>query len=413
MAYLLKKIIFEHVFEHDFCKMKPDYSEPKIYTAKGDLKHRWYVYFSYRNPENGKLERFPSNFYVSIMLKAPERMRLLKAIRNNLSDLLKEGLNPYDAEYFTIQSDSLALDNDVPVPTIKEAFAFALDLKKQTQAETTHNNYRSRILRFENWLYSNGLEGKEITKVNRRLVNSYLNEILSNSSARNRDNTRLDLSSLFQVLANNDITNENIIAKISIVGSKPSKNKPFTLEQEQAIFKHLQKNNLKLLELYIKFVSWGFFRPVECNRLKISDVIINEKVFRIKTKTGFKIKIIPDILLKELPELSNYSKDSFLFGLTDFGQEWNTAENNRRNIYSKMFLKLKKAVGLDSNDYGIYSFRHTYVTKVYNNLIKEMTPNEAENMLMTFTGHETHEALRKYLREINAYRPEDYSRYFE
>jgi hypothetical protein len=30
---------------------KRAFSSPKIYTANGDLKKRWYVYFSYRDSE--------------------------------------------------------------------------------------------------------------------------------------------------------------------------------------------------------------------------------------------------------------------------------------------------------------------------------------------------------------------------
>lgn len=30
------------------------FSTPRIYTANDDLSKRWYVYFSFRNPESGK-----------------------------------------------------------------------------------------------------------------------------------------------------------------------------------------------------------------------------------------------------------------------------------------------------------------------------------------------------------------------
>ncbi len=33
------------------------FSKPKIYTVKGNLNKRWYVYFSFRHPETGKLKR--------------------------------------------------------------------------------------------------------------------------------------------------------------------------------------------------------------------------------------------------------------------------------------------------------------------------------------------------------------------
>jgi len=48
----------EHDLEHDLSK-KPLFSSPKIYTANGNLNKRWYVYFTFRNPESGKLELLP------------------------------------------------------------------------------------------------------------------------------------------------------------------------------------------------------------------------------------------------------------------------------------------------------------------------------------------------------------------
>jgi hypothetical protein len=40
---------------------KSNFSVPKIYTAKGDLSKRWYVNFSFRNPETNKKEHSPQN----------------------------------------------------------------------------------------------------------------------------------------------------------------------------------------------------------------------------------------------------------------------------------------------------------------------------------------------------------------
>ena len=60
MQTLNEIITFEHDLEHDSehdLAHKTDFSPPKIYTAKGDLSKRWYVYFSYRNPSTGKLKR--------------------------------------------------------------------------------------------------------------------------------------------------------------------------------------------------------------------------------------------------------------------------------------------------------------------------------------------------------------------
>tara|TARA_R110000787_G_scaffold70646_9_gene157072 strand:- start:6617 stop:6808 length:192 start_codon:yes stop_codon:yes gene_type:complete len=37
--------------------LKKKFSDPKIYTANGDLKKRWYIYFSYRDPLTNRLKR--------------------------------------------------------------------------------------------------------------------------------------------------------------------------------------------------------------------------------------------------------------------------------------------------------------------------------------------------------------------
>ena len=389
--------------EHDL-KEKKKYSEPKIYDADGDLSKRWYVYFSFRKTAESALVRFPNNFYAAQYLDKKDRLQWLKKIQRTLSILLKDGFDPYNPEN-KFEFDTEDKSNQ----SIEEALKFALNIKKSTLAATSYKGLEGRILRFEKWLNENGFKNRLITTVNKKVVTSYLNEILIATSAKNRNNTRTDISSIFTVLADNDIIPDNFIHKVPVLKSTPEKNKSFTTEEEAKIFNYLDKNN-KLLALYVKFISYNFLRPVEVNRVKIGDIDLNDKILKIKTKTGFKVKRIPQLLIDEIPDLSIYPCDAYLFGRKDFGQYWEATENNRRNDYSDYFLEVKKKFGFDKN-YGLYSFRHTFITKLYNTFIKEMTPDEAESNIMSITGHSTKTALRKYLREINAYIPDDYSKY--
>lgn len=403
MSNLLRYLQCEHDFEHDL-KEKKKYSEPKIYDADGDLSKRWYVYFSFRKTAESALVRFPNNFYAAQYLDKKDRLQWLKKIQRTLSILLKDGFNPYNPEN-KFEFDTEDNSNQ----SIEEALKFALNIKKSTLAATSYKGLEGRILRFEKWLNENGFKNRLITTVNKKVVTSYLNEILIATSAKNRNNTRTDISSIFTVLADNDIIPDNFIHKVPVLKSTPEKNKSFTTEEEAKIFNYLDKNN-KLLALYVKFISYNFLRPVEVNRVKIGDIDLNDKILKIKTKTGFKVKRIPQLLIDEIPDLSIYPCDAYLFGRKDFGQYWEATENNRRNDYSDYFLEVKKKFGFDKN-YGLYSFRHTFITKLYNTFIKEMTPDEAESNIMSITGHSTKTALRKYLREINAYIPDDYSKY--
>lgn len=61
------------------------------------------------------------------------------------------------------------------------------------------------------------------------------------------------------------------------------------------------------------------------------------------------------------------------------------------------------------DEYGIYSFRHTFITKTYRELRKTLSPFESKSKLMLITGHDTMVTLEKHLRDIDAELPEDYS----
>ena len=62
-------------------------------------------------------------------------------------------------------------------------------------------------------------------------------------------------------------------------------------------------------------------------------------------------------------------------------------------------------------EYNLYSFRHTFITKLYRQLRKKYTKSETKDRLMLITGHSTLKALNTYLRDIDAELPEDYSGY--
>lgn len=91
------------------------------------------------------------------------------------------------------------------------------------------------------------------------------------------------------------------------------------------------------------------------------------------------------------------------------GGTWETELNNRRNYFSKRFKTVVKKEFNLGEDYGLYSFRHTYITKLYRAMVKQSSPYEAKSKLMLITGHSTMSALEKYLRDIDAELPEDYS----
>ena len=395
----LSKLFLTNAYENAYdLKL---FSTPKIYDANGDLKKRWYVYYSFRNPITNKLVRqVPIYAGINKYKKLSERKAAAKNLCWAVEKLLKNGFNPYEKSL---------LDNETINYSIREAVDFALKNKKNTLSENTYSDFKTRINRFVKWLNENHIdELLSVTHLNKKIVNTYLNEIAQNTSARNRNNSRSNLSMFFQILEDNDIIPINFIQKIPVLKSNTERNKTYSIKDQEEINKLLEKD--KLLLLFIQFISYNFLRPVEICRLKIKDINVEEKKLFVRAKNKIdKVKIIPDILINELPNLDHLDQEFYLFTPNGIGGEWTTKETNKRDFFSKRFNEVvKKPLSL-GKDYGLYSFRHTFITKLYKELVKNSTPFEAKSKLMLITGHSTMTALEKYLRDIDAALPEDYS----
>jgi integrase len=380
---------------------KKKYSEPKIYDANGDVSKRWYVYYSFRNPATDKLERqTPIYAGVNLYKNVKERKKAIIVLCKAVQDILENGYHPFlENHAFAEESKNY---------TIEDAIDFALEHKKRTLRESSFADFRIRINSFKKWLLENGFNNRYIDSVTKKTVINFLNGVLSKTSPKNRNNTRSNLSMFFQTLEDNDIIKDNFIKKISVLNSTPKRNKTYTSKQEEDILEYLIGHD-KLLLLFIQFISYNHLRPVEVVRLKVKDINIADKLIYVRAKNkAVKIKILPEILLKELPALVKLDPEAYLFTNHGIGYDWETTEMSKRAYFGERFKKVKDYLKL-GEEYGLYSFRHTFITKLYKELIKNSTPFEAKSKLMLITGHTTMTALEKYLRDIDAELPEDYS----
>ncbi|MFX0556555.1 tyrosine-type recombinase/integrase [Maribacter sp. CXY002] len=400
--------------------LKKKFTEPKIYHGGEDfdLSKRWYVYYSFEHPTkkdakgNPILKRqTPITLKVNQRYKAKkERLFHLQLIRDALHQMLKDGYSPYVEK----------VDGKIMAYTAESALDFAFDLKKSLLSETSIRDYKSRLGRFKGYLKEHCLLHRNILDIDKKVVNGHLNEIQKTSSARNRNNTKVVLGALFSVLEDNEIIPRNFIHNIKKLKTNPKRNKTYALNIVDGLYDFLKDNDPQLL-FFIKMVSYNFLRPIEVCRLKIGDINFGQKELQVRAKNKLvKTKIIPDQILDELKKLELSNADHFLVSPEGVGP-WDTTETNRRNYFSKRFKKAKIQYNLflkqEGNsfqlgkDHTVYSFRHTFITKLYRELRKDYSTTETYDRLMLITGHSTLEALTAYLRDIDAELPEDYSGY--
>lgn len=413
MEQTLIKLLSAHDFAHDLSnnrlierlKHKKMYSGPHLYHGGEDYEVnrngknvRWYVYYSFEDPETGNLVR-QDNIYLDInkvYKTKKDRLRRFKLVMDELEWMLENGYSPYkNAAHQKFYTSEAVLD-------------FALSLKKTSLRATSYKDYESRVGQFKAYLDKKGLLQGAIKDVNKTVVQNYLNDVLKSSSPRNRNNTRSTLSAIFGVLEENDYIPRNVVAGIKKMKAEAVRNKSYSTQKTDEIFSYLDKENPNLF-LFIKFVSYNFLRPIEVCRLRVGDIDLEEKRLYVRAKNkAVKLKIIPDIILKELQHLKDLPADWSVFTPGGMPGVWDTEETNKRNYFSKQYRKVKTVFEL-SNDYTVYSFRHTFITKLYKELRAKYSLSECLDKLMLITGHETLIALRNYLRDIDAELPEDYS----
>ena len=86
--------------------LKKLYSKPKIHIShckKSDQKkplvgknNYWYVYYSYRNPTTGKMNRFTVKKGINYIYPVSERIFYIKALQKAVLKFLQNGFSPFD-----------------------------------------------------------------------------------------------------------------------------------------------------------------------------------------------------------------------------------------------------------------------------------------------------------------------------
>lgn len=394
----------EYDFEYGKGMIERQYILPKIYHGGKDfdLSKRWYVYYSYRNPDTGEMKRQPA-VYMNVnrdFSTASERLSRLKLIQKNLTDLLKKGFSPYpDGK----QSETY---------TIVSALDWAFELKKVNLSDSARVDYNSRVNKLKNFLIEKGYNVISASEFPKKYILEYFNKLQVEGSPKSYNNHRSVLSSIFNVLKDNEMVSENYISSLKNAKAKPKKNKTYSDEQLGLLLDNIERNDAQL-HLFIKFISYNMLRPVEVVRLRWNDLKLNQNPSYLEVKAKnkeLKVKLIPHFFSDQLREVQKIDSSDFIFITNQKGIE--TDETNRRNFFSKKFKIFKDELKL-GDEYTMYSFRHTFITKLFREIRKQKTELETYDHLMKITGHSTLEALKAYLRDIDAELPQDYSEYLE
>ncbi len=400
MVFLLENIknAYKNAYSKLYSEMPKNYIDAKIYHGgkNYDLKKRWYVYYSFIDPNTGKMKRQPPiTFSVNRRFKTrKERMQHLRIIRDVVNDFLKKGYSPHKIKVVANEYSA------------ESCLDYALTIKKTEIKQTTYSDYESRVNQFKKFLNKQGLLKSNIKNINKKVVSKYLNQF---KGSKNRNNIKMVLSSIYNILSDEDYVEVNFIKELR---NKKVTFKPIEIYSDDDFLniENLLKEQNPTLLMYIYFISYMFWRPIENVRIKVENIDFEKNIIFVETKTkARKTKIIPGILINDLKKFIK-GKKGYLFEPKN--SNWKEVEEtNRRDYYTKLFAKFRKKNNINSK-FKMYHFRHTFITKIYLELRKELSKEDAVKKLSLITGHES-KAIYNYIQVNDVELPQDYSEYLK
>lgn len=346
---------------------------PKLFDHNGDIRKKWYVIFSYRNPVDGKMKRFRIYDGFTEHRTKKAKLEFGEKLVSEYTQLLKTGWNPFKSEEEkVIYSDSLQYAAISRAYSNKrqsnKTFSYYSNLflpEIAGSAKKTYQNYVSKFRAFNNWLESKGIAGNDITTITQPVVADFFKYLIDDPKMQL---ARITLKKYEHMLARVF----DWMVKMKYIRQSPVFDLPDTRRKNDQAPRPIHEADIdKLVEeikqdrqlyLTIQLEYYCFLRPgLEIRMARVgwfdlaaSRIYVPREV--VKTQEE-KVVIIPEqlrnYLLKEW-KLNNFPRDYFLIGQNGMPGPDPVGSNNLRN----RFNVIRDRLGLPQS-YKLYSWKHT------------------------------------------------------
>lgn len=345
---------------------------PKLSDSGGNLKKRWFVYYSYRNPKTGVMTRFRNYEGFTEARTKKAKYELAEKMIAEFTKKLNSGWNPFSEE-----SEKAIYDDNLQYSTAIRIFKTARSGNKtfnyysnlflpevKGMADKTYKNYVSKFRIFDAWLIKNGMEGNDISAITEDVMRRFFLFLINDEMLARI--TVVKYRHMLDRVFNFCVKNKYI--RVSPMHDLPDT----TRENDQAprpihegdinrLVSEIRDNDRQLW-LTVQLEYYCFLRPgleIRLARVGWFDLargVINIPKDVVKTDSN-KMVIIPnqfrEYLLKEW-KLQNFPSNYYLIGQNGMPGPAHLGSNNLRNRFNIIRDRLQLP-----NHYKLYSWKHT------------------------------------------------------
>ena len=281
------------------------YRLAKLNDGDNNLDNQWYVYYSYKHPETGKMVAFRKWISNRIKTKSARREKAREYVIN-INTRLRRGWNPYS-------------DLDLKLTNIVDAMEFVMKIKAATIKKRSVFTYNSVVKNFSEYLKKKGLHTMPVEDLNSHIVQDYFDNMLMNEDITKRTyNNRLTpLKTIFFQLQKREYINFNPFLAIDKLRVEEPEITAYSKNELDSMSETLPTYNYQLYVIS-QFIYYCFVRPAEIVRLQFKDLLWGHSMIVIpgtKTKNGkSQVIILPDSFKQNLVNWNrDYPEDYYIF----------------------------------------------------------------------------------------------------
>lgn len=337
------------------------YTEPKVYPKSRDPQKAWFVAFRFFNPATGKMQEFQYRDNINSFDNITERLRRAKIVAKSLSELLKDGWNPFEK----------IIEAEEEKPIIKPLLESIDDLLVVVRAGLTKKSwitYRDMRNQFAKWLISKRYDKIMPDMFSEQKARAYLDYCLVEKKYSGKShNAHLGfLKSIFTKLLDRSIVKVNPFAKFKELPEKMNENVAFTTKEREKMRTHLRLNNIRLYYA-VQFIYYCFFRRTELIELRVGDINLRNNSIRIPGRNAKNGRSESVTIPKSFePVLYEMGVDRLPQHWYVFGQNFESCEERmaKTDYFTDAHRAELKKVGI-RNDCTFYSWKHTGAMQLY------------------------------------------------
>ena len=335
----------------------------KLNNCNNDLNKQWFVYFSVRHPETGKLERVKLYEGFARFATVEERTQHGERLIKETNKKLNTGWNPI-AEKYILQTDPEKL------PSTSIALTATLKEQKINLRTKSFQSYESHLRGFCAWLLKEGLEDTSINEITSQQANHFIRHLLidKSTSVTTRNAYLRTLKTLFNKFIDHqapDLNLKNPFAKIKKIGNTSRSARPFSENQIQLLKENISARDPQLW-FFIQFMFYCYIRPTEIRRLKIGDIHGDKIQVRGEISKNKKTEYVaiprPFMNFLKVQGVFTYPESYYIFGRD--GRPG--PKNYSANHFSNKHLEILRELNF-SSQHKFYSWKHTGVVIAYKN----------------------------------------------